>query len=151
MTNWTSFSSGAGARVTTWNYNTNRGWLDSKRYDNNQGPDYTYTPGGRLRTRTWARIGTSSTRISTTYTYGFNNGTVNDEHGDLLTVTYANDPQSTPSVAYTFDRRGRMATVVRNSITATLARWRYTVKGSVPHICRSAGRGFWSIRENQTN
>jgi RHS repeat-associated protein len=121
MTNWTSFNSGAGARVTTWNYDTNRGWLNSKRYDNNQGPDYAYTAGGRLRTRTWARIGTSSTRISTTYTYGFNNATANDEHGDLLTVTYANDPQSTPSVTYSYDRRGRNATVARNSITTTLA------------------------------
>jgi RHS repeat-associated protein len=119
MTNWTSFSSGAGARVTTWNYDANRGWLNNKRYDNNQGPDYTYTSGGRLRTRTWARIGTSSTRISTTYTYGFNDASANDEHGDLLTVTYANDPQSTPSVTYTYDRRGRTATVLRNSITKT--------------------------------
>ena len=35
-----------GALVTTWNYDTNRGWLINKRYDNNQGPDYTYTAGG---------------------------------------------------------------------------------------------------------
>ncbi len=35
MTNWSTFSAssaGTGARVTTWNYNTNRGWLHSKDY-----------------------------------------------------------------------------------------------------------------------
>jgi RHS repeat-associated protein len=121
MTNWSSFNLGAGSRVTTWNFDTNRGWLNNKRYDNNQGPDYTYTAGGRLRTRTWARIGTSSTRISTTYTYGFNGGSANSVHGDLIAVAYANDPQTTPSVTNTYDRRGRTATVGRNSITTTFA------------------------------
>lgn len=37
----------------------------------------------------------------------------------LLTVTYANDPQSTPSVTNTYDRRGRISTVARNGITKT--------------------------------
>ena len=42
MTNWSGFASGAGARVTTWNYNPYRGWLDSKTYDDNTtGPAYT--------------------------------------------------------------------------------------------------------------
>ena len=50
MTNWTTFAS-VGARVTTWNYSTNRGWLDSKDYPDRDtgdpgtiGPDYTYKP-----------------------------------------------------------------------------------------------------------
>src|SRR5439155_9654809 len=32
MTNWTSFSSGAGARVTTWNYDQYPSWLTSNTY-----------------------------------------------------------------------------------------------------------------------
>ena len=48
MTNWTSFSSGAGARVTTWNYDQYRGWLSSKTYAGGAaGPSYAYTSAGR--------------------------------------------------------------------------------------------------------
>jgi RHS repeat-associated protein len=48
--------------------------------------------------------------VSRTYAY--------NASGDLYTVTY-ND--GTPSVTYTYDRRGRQATVVRNSITTSLS------------------------------
>jgi len=39
----------------------------------------------------------------------------------LVSVVYSQDPQSTPSTTYTYDRRGRRATAVRNSITTTFA------------------------------
>ena len=53
MTNWTGFPS-TSARVTTWNYNAYRGWLDSKTYDGGAArPSYGYTSAERLRTRTW--------------------------------------------------------------------------------------------------
>jgi RHS repeat-associated protein len=121
MTNWTSFASASGARVTTWNYNSNRGWLDNKRYDNNTGPDYTYTAGGRLRSRVWARTGTGGLRIASTNTYGFNDSITTNQFPDLVGVTYVNDPQATPSVTDTYDRRGRVASVIRNSITTTFS------------------------------
>jgi RHS repeat-associated protein len=121
LTNWTSFASTASARVTTWNYNSNRGWLDNKRYDNNTGPDYTYTAGGRLRSRVWARTGTGGLRIATTNTYGFNDSITTNQFPDLVGVTYANDPQATPSVTDTYDRRGRVASVIRNGITTTFS------------------------------
>lgn len=70
-------------------------------------PDYTYTAGGRLKSRAWAR---GIPRLATTY--GSNNA------GDLYTVSY-NDGV-TPGVTYTYDRRGRQKTVVCNSITTTL-------------------------------
>lgn len=57
MQTWTNFSLGNGAAVTTWSNNAFRGWLDSKRYADTSGPDYTYTAGGRLKTRQWARLG----------------------------------------------------------------------------------------------
>jgi YD repeat-containing protein len=51
MTNWSSFSGQTGARVTTWQYDTNRGFLTRKLYADTNGPSYTYTPAGRMRTR----------------------------------------------------------------------------------------------------
>src|SRR5258708_37056720 len=104
MTNWTSFSTGAGARVTTWNYDVYRGWLTNKTYDGGAtGPNYSYTAGGRLKTRQWARIGLNSQRILTTYTYGFNGPTANNAHGDLIFTSYTNDPLSTPAATHTND------------------------------------------------
>jgi hypothetical protein len=120
MTNWSNFAGNSGSRVTTWNYDQYRGWLNNKRYPDNTGPDYTYTPGGKLSTRAWARTGTGSQRILTTYTYGFNQTSAGDGHGDLLSVAYSNDPQSTPSVTYTYDRSGRQKTIVQGSMTTTL-------------------------------
>jgi hypothetical protein len=72
MTNWSALPS-TGARVTTWTYDAYRGWLNNKRYPDSTGPDYTYTAGGRLKTRQWARIGTSSQRILTNYSFGYDN------------------------------------------------------------------------------
>jgi RHS repeat-associated protein len=122
MTNWSSFSTGAGARVTTWNYDVYRGWLTNKTYDGGAaGPNYTYTAGGRLKTRQWARIGLNSQRILTTYTYGFNDPSANNEHGDLIFTTYTNDPASTPAITNSYDRLGRIASVVQNGITNIFA------------------------------
>jgi RHS repeat-associated protein len=105
MTNWTAFPA-TGTRVTTWNYNPSRGWLGSKTYDGGAaGPSYQYTPAGRLHSRTWAR------NTTTTYTY--------DNAGGLATVGYSDG--TTPGVSYTYDRRGRPATVTQNGIQNTLS------------------------------
>ncbi len=58
------------------------------------GPLYTYTPAGRLESRTWAR------GVTTTYTY--------DIAGELSGVAYSD---STPALSYGYDRLGRLATV----------------------------------------
>ena len=65
MKTWQDFTGNAGTAITTWNYDSQRGWLLSKDYPDpttgaagTTGPDYTYTAGGRLKTRTWARTGT---------------------------------------------------------------------------------------------
>jgi RHS repeat-associated protein len=104
MMTWQNFASGAGAATTTWNYDAYRGWLAHKRYHDNTGPNYTYTPAGRLATRTWAR--------GLTTTYGYNN------LGDLLSVDYSD---GTPDVTYGYDRRGRQTTVTQSGGT-TLTR-----------------------------
>ena len=131
MTTWQNFNEAtgqgsSGSAVTTWNYNTNRGWLDSKDHPNassgaagTTGPDYEYTAGGRLEKRYWARTGTSSQRIATIYKYGFNDTSTDNEHGDLTEVSYANDPQNTPTVAYTYDRLGRQQQIDQGGAITT--------------------------------
>ena len=97
MTNWSDFAGQSGARVTTWNYNSQRGWLTQKIYPDamtgnlgTDGPAYDYWPSGRLKTRTWVR------GIATTYAY--------DNAGSLTNVSYSD---STPAVSYAYDRLGR--------------------------------------------
>ena len=118
MKTWQNFASDSGAAITTWNYSGSRGWLSSKRYVNagqgSLGPDYTYTPGGRLKTRTWAR------GVVTTYGYGFDDANSGNDYPELVQVDYTSDPQATPSITYTYDRRGRQATVVQSPTTVGL-------------------------------
>lgn len=109
MTNWSGFAGGAGARVTTWNYNAYRGWPDSKQYADGQGPSYAYTPAGRLQTRTWART-VGGQPLTTTYSY--------DNSGAVTNITYSD---STPGITNTYDRLGRQATVVQDGMTSTFA------------------------------
>jgi len=101
----------AGSRVTTWNYDTYRGFLTGKVYDGSaQGPIYTYTDAGRLQTRLWAR------GITTTYSYnGF---------GDLSTVVYTNSV--TPGMANGYDREGHV-NIVSNG--ATVCRFTFNDAG----------------------
>jgi RHS repeat-associated protein len=84
----------SGSATTTWNYSSTRGWMTSKGYQGAAGCTYTYTPAGRLQSRTWAR-GTG-----TTYTY--------NTAGDPASTDYAD---TTPDVVYSYDRRGRVANV----------------------------------------
>ncbi len=105
MTTWRNVLDATTAGVTTWNYDAYRGWLESKRYADNTGPDYGYTPGGRLQTRLWAR-GTS--RLTTTTTY---------QGPDLVQVAYSD---GTPSTSWTYDRLGCRQTTTRNGVTATM-------------------------------
>jgi RHS repeat-associated protein len=105
MTNWSNYSSIAGARVTTWNYDSQRGWLTGKIYDGGPpGPSYTYTAAGRLQDRSWVR------GVVTTYKYSV--------AGDLTNVLYSD---STPAVTNNYDRLGRVSSVLNNGMTDTLA------------------------------
>ena len=52
---WQHFASDTGAAVTTWNYDSQRGFLLVKLYADGQGPTYTYTAAGRLATHLGAR------------------------------------------------------------------------------------------------
>jgi len=104
MTNWTAFPA-TGTRVTTWNYNPSRGWLGSKTYDGGAaGPSYQYTPAGRLH----SALGPQH-----------HHHVHYDNAGGLATVGYSDG--TPPGVSYTYDRRGRPATVTQNGIQNTLS------------------------------
>ena len=103
MTNWSSFSGLTGARVTTWNYDSQRGFLSGKVYDNGHGPSYTYTPAGRLASRSWVRGVTTS--------YGY------DLAGSLTNIVYSD---TTPAVTNSYTRLGQLSSVVCNGMTDTL-------------------------------
>ncbi|MDR3574548.1 MAG: RHS repeat-associated core domain-containing protein [Anaerolineaceae bacterium] len=91
MTNWSDYAAHSGPRVTTWNYDSQRGWLTSKAYDDGHGPSYTYTPAGRLASRTWVR------GVTTSYAY--------DAAGSLTNILYSD---TTPSVTNSYDRLGHL-------------------------------------------
>ncbi len=55
-----------------------------------------------------------------TYGYGFE-GTSGSKHGDLVSTTYTSDPAQTPAVTKTYDRRGRVSTLLCNGMTTTMA------------------------------
>lgn len=108
MKTWQNFAGSSGTAVTTWNYDSGRGWLSHKRYADNYGPDYAYTDAGRLATRVWARS-VGGNRLTTTYSY--NNA------GEMSSVSY-NDG-TTPTVTLSRNRRGQVTQTVRNGITTT--------------------------------
>lgn len=106
---------GTATATTAWNYDPQRGWLTGKRHGSDSagttgsGPEYTYTPAGRIKTRTWVR------GVVATHDY---------DRGMLAAVTYTNDPAATPNLAYTYDSLGRLAGVTqtnRSRITYTHA------------------------------
>jgi len=98
LTTWQDYAGESGAAITTWNYDPQRGWLLNKRYDDNRGPSYTYTAGGRLKTRMWARSVDGQPLVTV---YGYTAA------GELETTDYSD---VTPDVASTYDRRGRLRT-----------------------------------------
>jgi RHS repeat-associated protein len=124
MKTWQSFNGGAGTpAVTTWNYDPYRGWLVSKDYANpttgaagTDGPTYTYSDGGRLASRTWAR------GMVTMYDYTVTSASPHMA-GALRLIWYTNSPSATtnptPTTTYSYDRRGRMTAAIRDGITTT--------------------------------
>ena len=115
--------------ATYWNYHATRGWLSSKRYDDGNGvsggvggqglgPDYSYTNGGRLKTRQWARKPNGSDRILTTYNYDFEDSAAGAARaGDLIGVQYDHDGGFTPNLAFSYTRWGGYQSVT--DITGT--------------------------------
>ena len=109
MKTWQSFNGGAGTpAVKTWNYDPYRGWLISKDYADSttgaagtDGPTYTYSDGGRLASRTWAR------GMVTLYDYTVTSASTYMA-GALRLISYTNSPPATtnptPTTTYSYDR-----------------------------------------------
>jgi RHS repeat-associated protein len=85
-------SGSAGNATTTWNYDSQTGFLVSKIYQDGKGTSYTSTAAGRPQTRTWAR------GVVTSYTPDF--------AGRIQTISYTGGIP-TPTVNIAYDRRGR--------------------------------------------
>lgn len=81
--------------TTTWSYDAATGLLLSKTDAQNRAVTYTYNARGQLATRVWAR------NVTTTYGY-------DPKTAEQTSITYSD---GTPSIAYTYDRGGLVASV----------------------------------------
>jgi len=89
---------------TQWLFDEATGLVTNKLYDDGNGPSYTYTPDGKLASRTWTRD------ITTTYSY--------DSIGQLTNAVYSD---GTPSVSIAYNRLGQKTQVIDASGTNTFA------------------------------
>jgi RHS repeat-associated protein len=112
MKTWRNPKDASTVAVTTWNYNPYRGWLESKRYADDRGPDYDHTPSGKICRRTWARETAPGSGVRLATTYGYN------PVGELASVTY-NDT-STPTLTFNYNRRGQLTNVAQGRASVTL-------------------------------
>lgn len=95
----TSSGTSPSSAVTTWDYYPDRDWLYQKTDSSNNATTFTYTSGGRLETRQWARNGGT---LITTYNY-------HAATGDPSSVMYSDD---TPDVtSMTYYQNGKLRTV----------------------------------------
>jgi YD repeat-containing protein len=95
---------------TRWFYDQPTGLLTNKLYADGFGPSYAYTPAGNLSSRTWARLD-PETGLACQALYAY------DAAGSLLGIDYSD---TTPDIAYTYDRLGNTVSVVDASGSHTL-------------------------------
>ena len=96
--------------VTRWLRDEATGLVTNKVYADGKGPRYTYTPDGKLATRTWAR------GVVTTYTY--------DNSGALTNTVYSDD---TPTISMVYDRVGNMLSAVTDGVCTNI--YAYSLTG----------------------
>ena len=92
--------------TTTWVHHPATGLLQRKIHADGLGPEYTYGPGLRLATRTWARKDAAGNDLVTTYGYDTNTG-------ELVSIDYS-DPD-TPTSATPTAAAGRRGERVSGS------------------------------------
>lgn len=96
---WPTDTTGQGDE-TLWVYDEATGLLMQKLDAAGKGVSYTYTTGGKLVSRTWARL-EANQPIVTTYSYDTKNG-------ELLRIDYSD---STPDLVFTYNRLGQQKTI----------------------------------------
>ncbi|NCC62484.1 MAG: hypothetical protein EOM12_16460, partial [Verrucomicrobiae bacterium] len=89
-----NFRANRSASHTRWCYDEATGFLTNKQDAAGLGATYTYTPDGKLASRTWAR------GITTAYTY--------DQAGNLTNINYSD---ATPDISFTYTRTGKQKTI----------------------------------------
>ncbi|VFQ45093.1 RHS repeat domain-containing protein [Desulfoluna butyratoxydans] len=94
------FPESATGDLTTWHYHGATGLLSAKEDAQGKSTTYTYTAGGKLHTRTWARE-KAGAQLTTTYAY-------DDATGELKTIDYSDD---TPDITFDYDRLGRQESI----------------------------------------
>ena len=94
----------AAGDVTRWLRDEATGLVTNKVYADGIGPTYTYTPDGKLATRTWAR------GIVTTYNY--------DLRGSLTNTVYSD---GTPTISLAYNRAGRQIQAIDAAGITTFA------------------------------
>ena len=118
LSTWQDFAGQVGRADTLWTFSPSRGFLAAKTYADSNAVTYTYTPAGRLDSRTWAR------GVQTRYVY--------NQLGDLSIVSYFDaDGQpstTTPRVVNIYDRLGRPCLIHDGSGMRTTS---YTEAGAV--------------------
>ncbi|NLL83444.1 MAG: RHS repeat protein, partial [Lentisphaerae bacterium] len=95
--------------TTRWVYDAPTGLLTAKTYADGHGTTYSYTPDGKLASRTWARD------LTTDYTY--------DTANNLIAISY-ND--STPNVTFNHDRFDRVTAAVTAAVSSNLYAYSHT-------------------------
>ena len=89
--------------VTRWLRDEATGLVTNKVYADGKGPSYSYTPDGRLATRTWAR------GVVTAYAY--------DSSGALTNTVYSD---GTPTVSMAYDRTGNLVSAITAGVCTNL-------------------------------
>ena len=97
--------------VTRWLRDEATGLVTNKVYADGKGPFYSYTPDGRLATRTWAR------GVVTTYAY--------DSSGALTNTVYSD---GTPTVSMAYDRVGNLVNATTAGVVTNL--YAYDIVGN---------------------
>ena len=130
---------GSTESVTRWVYDSSRGFLIKKLYnspdpESGTGPVYTYTPAGRPKTRTQARL-VSGNPLVTTHTYGTAAGS---SIGDLDEVVHSD---GTPGYSITArDRLGKVTSVLDGS--AGTRTFTYALQGEISAETVAPGSGI---------
>lgn len=110
---------------TKWHYHEPTGTLEKKEYADGHGPTYAYTEDGRLRQRTWARVGAdgpsarvsdaaseppSTTRSEVPETENFKLET-RYKHDPLTSALARTDYSDGTAISYEYDDAGRLRKV----------------------------------------
>ncbi|TWT45059.1 hypothetical protein RAS1_14800 [Phycisphaerae bacterium RAS1] len=107
----TTWPSGAGdGDETGWTFDEATGLLTAKTYADETQTKYSYTPEGRLHTRTWARQ-VDSADLLTTYAY-------DEDTGELESIDYS-DTTPEPDIEFTYTRTGLTDVVTDNRLEVT--------------------------------